>query len=110
MKVQLMLTCLCDAFYGEVGIASVRVLEAAGCEVGFPKNQTCCGQPPFNAGDWDASRRVAEHWRSVFDPAIPIVTPSGSCAAMVQASPRRVLRTWRARRRNRRRVALKEHR
>lgn len=84
MKVQLMLTCLCDAFFGEVGIAAVRVLEAAGCEVLFPADQTCCGQPPFNAGDWDASRGIAERCRSVFDLNVPIVTPSGSCAAMMR--------------------------
>ncbi len=84
MKVQLMLTCLCDAFYGEVGIAAVKVLRAAGCEVVFPEAQTCCGQPPFNAGDWKAARRIAEHCLSVFDPAIPIVSPSGSCTAMVR--------------------------
>jgi L-lactate dehydrogenase complex protein LldE len=60
MTVRLMLTCLCDAFYGEVGIAAVRVLEHAGCRVDFPAGQTCCGQPPFNAGDWDAARPVAE--------------------------------------------------
>jgi L-lactate dehydrogenase complex protein LldE len=84
MKVQLMLTCLCDAFFGEIGIASVKVLRAAGCDVTFPDAQTCCGQPPFNAGDWAASRRIAEHCRSVFDPNVPIVTPSGSCAAMMR--------------------------
>src|SRR3954464_13911547 len=84
MTVQLMLTCLCDAFYGEVGIATVRVLEHAGCTVEFPKEQTCCGQPPFNAGDWDSSRKVAEHWKTVFGDEAPIVTPSSSCAAMVR--------------------------
>ena len=84
MKVQLMLTCLCDAYFGEVGIAAVKVLQAAGCDVAFPEAQTCCGQPPFNSGDWAASRRIAEHCLSVFDPSIPIVTPSGSCAAMLR--------------------------
>ncbi len=84
MKVQLMLTCLCDAFFGEVGIAAVQVLEAAGCEVVFPENQTCCGQPPYNAGDWAASRKIANYCVSVFDPSLPVVTPSGSCTAMVR--------------------------
>lgn len=84
MKVQLMLTCLCDAFFGEVGISAVRVLEACGCEVVFPESQTCCGQPPYNAGDWKASRKIAEHCLTVFDPTLPIVTPSGSCAAMMR--------------------------
>jgi len=84
MKVQLMLTCLCDAFYGEVGIAAVKVLRAAGCEVVFPEGQTCCGQPPFNSGDWEAARAIGEHAIRQFDPSVPIVTPSGSCAAMVR--------------------------
>ena len=85
MKVRLMLTCLCDAFFCEVGIAAVKVLRAAGCEVVFDDRQTCCGQPPFNAGDWAASRKIAEHWLSVFpSPGDPIVTPSGSCAAMIR--------------------------
>lgn len=84
MKVQLQLTCLCDAFYGEVGVAAVRILEHAGCEVVFPGDQTCCGQPPFNAGDWDAARAVARHARNVFEPSIPIVCASSSCTAMLR--------------------------
>lgn len=84
MKVRLMLTCLCDAFFGEVGIATVRVLEHAGCEVVFDERQTCCGQPPFNAGDWAAARKIATHCQTVFAGPEAIVTPSGSCAAMLR--------------------------
>lgn len=84
MRVQLMLTCLADAFYGEVGIASVRVLEHAGCQVSFPEGQTCCGQPPFNAGDWETARSVARRSKTVFEEGVPIVTPSSSCAAMMR--------------------------
>jgi L-lactate dehydrogenase complex protein LldE len=81
-----MLTCLCDAFYGEVGIASARVLEHAGCAVEFVSEQTCCGQPPYNAGDWNAARKIAEHCRSTLGIGgdIPVVTPSSSCAAMLR--------------------------
>ncbi len=78
-----MLTCLCDALYGEVGIATVKVLEAAGCEVVFEEQQTCCGQPPFNAGDWDAARSMAARCRSLFSDNDPVVVPSGSCTAMM---------------------------
>lgn len=86
MTVRLMLTCLCDAFYGDVGIATVKVLEHVGCSVEFPYDQTCCGQPPFNSGDWASARKVAGHWKSVFGEAdgSPIVTPSSSCAAMIR--------------------------
>jgi len=78
-----MLTCLCDAFYGEVGIATVKVLEHAGAKVVFPESQTCCGQPPFNAGDWNAARRLATKASTVFAGEDAIVTPSASCAAML---------------------------
>lgn len=84
MTVQLMLTCLCDALYGEVGVATVRVLEHCGVKVVFPVEQTCCGQPAFNSGDWDAARTVSDRVWSIFDPSIPIVIPSGSCAAMMR--------------------------
>jgi len=80
---QLMTTCLCDAFYPEVAQATVEVLEHVNCRVSFPENQTCCGQPAFNAGDWDAARKVIRHTVKVFDGAEPVVSPSGSCAAMV---------------------------
>lgn len=84
MRVQLMLTCLCDAFFGEVGIATVRILEHAGCTVVFPETQTCCGQPPFNAGDWAASKLVAQSCINSFDRSVVVVTPSASCAAMLR--------------------------
>lgn len=78
-----MATCLCDAFYDDVAVATVEVLEHLGCTVEFPENQTCCGQPAFNSGDWNASRRVMRHVLSVFQGELPIIVPSGSCAAML---------------------------
>jgi L-lactate dehydrogenase complex protein LldE len=82
-RVQLMATCLCDAFFDDVARATVEVLEHLGCEVVFPEDQTCCGQPAFNSGDWPAARTVARHTLRVFDAAEPVVVPSGSCARMV---------------------------
>jgi L-lactate dehydrogenase complex protein LldE len=82
-RVQLMATCLCDAFHDGVARATVEVLEHLGCEVVFPEGQTCCGQPAFNAGDWPSSRKVVRHTASVFAGSDPVVVPSGSCAAMV---------------------------
>lgn len=84
MKVQLMITCLGDALCGEVGIATVQVLEAAGCTVVFPEAQTCCGQPPFNAGHRPEAQALSAHLRRVFDADLAIVTPSASCAAMLR--------------------------
>lgn len=78
-----MATCLCDAFYDEAARATVEVLEFLGCEVLFPEGQTCCGQPAFNGGDWKASRAVVRHCASVFAGDLPVIVPSGSCAAMI---------------------------
>ncbi len=82
-RVQLMATCLCDAFHDDVAAATVEVLEHLGCEVGFPEGQTCCGQPAFNGGDWESSRRVVRHTVRTFSGGDPVVVPSGSCAAML---------------------------
>lgn len=82
-RVQLMATCICDAFYDDVARATVEVLEHLGCAVDFPAAQTCCGQPAFNGGDWPASRKVVRHTVKTFDGEAPIVVPSGSCAAMM---------------------------
>jgi len=78
-----MATCLCDAFYDDVAAATVEVLEHLGVEVVFPEAQTCCGQPAFNGGDWDASRKVVRHTVRTFAGEEPVVVPSGSCAAML---------------------------
>jgi L-lactate dehydrogenase complex protein LldE len=81
--VQLMATCLCDAFYDDVARATVEVLEYLGCLVDFPEGQTCCGQPAFNGGDWAASRQVVRHTVRTFSGDTPVVVPSSSCAAMM---------------------------
>lgn len=82
-RVQLMATCICDAFYDDVARATVEVLEYLGCKVEFPAGQTCCGQPAFNGGDWAASRKVVRHTVETFAGETPVVVPSGSCAAMM---------------------------
>jgi len=53
------------------------VLEYLGVEVDFPEGQTCCGQPAFNGGDWEASRKVVRHTVQVFAGDDPVVVPSG---------------------------------
>lgn len=82
-RVQLMATCVCDAFFDDVARATVEVLEYLGCAVEFPAGQTCCGQPAFNSGDWPASRQVVRHTVATFAGSVPVVVPSASCAAML---------------------------
>jgi L-lactate dehydrogenase complex protein LldE len=81
---QLFVTCLVDAFAPSVGEAVVDLLEGAGVPVEFPADQTCCGQPAFNAGFDHEARRMAVHTIRVLDATEgPIIVPSGSCADMI---------------------------
>lgn len=82
---QLFVTCLVDTFFPEVGEATVRLLRSCGVKVAFPRGQTCCGQPMFNAGLRPDARRVGEHILRVFGRTDgDIVMPSGSCAHMIR--------------------------
>ena len=81
---QLFITCLIDGFAPHVGAAAVDLLESLDVPVEFPEDQTCCGQPAFNAGFHDEARRMAVHTIRVLDETDgPIVVPSGSCADMI---------------------------
>jgi L-lactate dehydrogenase complex protein LldE len=79
-----MVTCLGDALFPDAGVATVRLLRRLGVAVEFPAAQTCCGQPHFNSGFRDDARDLARHTLRTFDDGRLVVTPSGSCAAMVK--------------------------
>ncbi len=85
--VQLFITCIIDTLYPQTGEAVVRVLQKAGVNVSFPPNQTCCGQPAFNAGLRKEARKMALQTIKAFEgyPG-PVVVPSGSCVAMIRHS------------------------
>jgi L-lactate dehydrogenase complex protein LldE len=85
IKVGLFVTCLVDQMWSSIGTSSVEVLRRAGCTVEFDERQTCCGQPAFNTGYRVEARRVAERFIELCEDskAEAIVSPSGSCTAMV---------------------------
>lgn len=85
MKVALFVTCLVDQLWSSVGTSSVAVLRRVGCDVEFDDRQTCCAQPAFNTGYRNEARQVAKRFIEVFEEskADAIVSPSGSCTAMV---------------------------
>jgi len=83
-KVTLFVPCYVDQLLPEVAADTVRVLRRIGCEVEFPENQTCCGQPAFNTGYWNDARPCAERFVRVFGGAEVVVCPSGSCTTMVR--------------------------
>jgi L-lactate dehydrogenase complex protein LldE len=84
MHVSLMITCLGDALFPDVGVATVRLLRRLGVTVDFPAAQTCCGQPHFNSGYHGDARDLARHTIRAFANGSMVVSPSGSCAAMVK--------------------------
>jgi L-lactate dehydrogenase complex protein LldE len=83
-RAALMITCLADMFYPEVGERIVRLLRRLGIEVTLPAGQTCCGLPLFNSGYHDEAAAVARRTVSVFRGADAVIVPSGSCAWMVK--------------------------
>ncbi|HOE97386.1 MAG TPA: (Fe-S)-binding protein [Candidatus Sumerlaeota bacterium] len=82
--VSVLIPCLVDQVYPEMGWAMVAVLRRLGYGVDYRRGQTCCGQPAFNAGHWGEARRVAGHCLEVFRGAERVVCPSGSCTAMLR--------------------------
>jgi L-lactate dehydrogenase complex protein LldE len=83
-RVSLMVTCLGDLFFPEVGVSIVRLLRRLGATVEFPQGQTCCGLPLFNSGYHAEARAVATRTVALFRDADHVVVPSGSCAWMVK--------------------------
>jgi L-lactate dehydrogenase complex protein LldE len=83
-RVALFLPCYCDALFPQVGIAAVRLFERLGVRLEYPMEQTCCGQPAFNAGLWPEAAALARRFARVFDAFPWIVVPSGSCGAMTR--------------------------
>ncbi|MFD7118948.1 (Fe-S)-binding protein [Streptomyces sp. NPDC059922] len=84
MRAALFVTCVNDAVYPATGIATVRLLERLGVEVDFPEAQTCCGQPQFNTGYRRETEPLVRRMTRAFEGYDYVVTPSGSCAAMVR--------------------------
>jgi len=85
MHVGLFVTCLVDQLWSDIGVSTLKVLERAGCTVEFDERQTCCAQPAYNTGYRSEARQVARRFIEMCEAskAEAIVSPSGSCTAMV---------------------------
>jgi L-lactate dehydrogenase complex protein LldE len=84
MKVGLFIPCYIDQFYPQVAIATLQLLEKLGCEVDYPMQQTCCGQPMANAGFANLSSGCNKNFIQNFAGYDYIVSPSGSCVLHVK--------------------------
>ena len=83
-KVTLFIQCLVDTLYPEVGEAMVAIFRKLGVAMDCPVDQTCCGQPAFNAGYRREAQIAARRFIEIFENAETIVCPSGSCVHMVR--------------------------
>jgi len=84
MKIELFIPCFIDQLFPDTAFNTVKVLEKAGCTVQYNPNQTCCGQPAFNAGFWDEAKEIGSKWLNDFSEDRYIVSPSASCTGMVK--------------------------
>lgn len=84
MNVEIFIPCFIDQLFPLTAFNMVKVLKKAGCNVSYNTNQTCCGQPAFNAGFWEDSKSVCNKFLNDFKDAQYIVTPSASCAGFVR--------------------------
>ena len=83
-QITLFVQCLVDGLYPEVGEAMLTLFHRLDIQVNCPMDQTCCGQPAFNAGYRKAARVAAKRFIEIFEDAEWIVCPSGSCVNMVK--------------------------
>jgi L-lactate dehydrogenase complex protein LldE len=84
MKVALFVPCFIDAFYPQVGIATLELLERLGLDVDYPQDQTCCGQPMANSGAHKEAAGAERVFARNFADYDYIVGPSASCTHHVR--------------------------
>ncbi|HEX8314798.1 MAG TPA: (Fe-S)-binding protein [Flavisolibacter sp.] len=84
MKVGLFVPCYIDQFYPAVAVATLQLLEKLGCNVVYPTNQTCCGQPMANSGFASLTHGCNHNFIKNFSGFDYIVAPSGSCVLHIK--------------------------
>ncbi|MFY7898646.1 MAG: (Fe-S)-binding protein [Chitinophagaceae bacterium] len=84
MNVHIFVPCFVDQLYPQVAFNMIKILEKLGCNVIYNANQTCCGQPAFNAGFWGESKEVCSKFMTDFADADYIVAPSASCIGFLR--------------------------
>lgn len=86
MKVELFIPCFVDQFSPDTGFNMVKVLEKYGCSVHYNLEQTCCGQPAFNAGHWEDAREIGEKLLNEISTDKTLVCGAASCTSMIRNS------------------------
>jgi L-lactate dehydrogenase complex protein LldE len=84
MNVQLFIPCFVDQLYPQTAFNMIKVLEKMGCTITYNTQQTCCGQPAFNAGFWNEAKAVCSKFIKDFRGSDFIVAPSASCVGFIK--------------------------
>lgn len=86
MRIALFATCIVDAMFPRVALATVRILERLGHDVVFPHGQGCCAQMHVNSGYMAGALPVVRNHVKAFSAADydVAVAPSGSCVASLR--------------------------
>lgn len=84
MDVQIFIPCFVDQLYPETAFNMIKILEKFGCNIQYNTQQTCCGQPAFNAGFWEDAKPVCSKFINEFKNAQYVVAPSASCIGFVR--------------------------
>ena len=84
MIVDIFIPCFVDQLYPQTAVNMVKLLEKVGCAVNYNVEQTCCGQPAFNAGFWGEAKEVCGKFLKDFSGTDYIVAPSASCVGFVR--------------------------
>ena len=84
MKASLFIPCTVDLLMPEIGTAVFRLLSHLGVSPEYHREQTCCGQPLFNAGYRPQAKRAAKHFIKLFENDERVVSPAGSCVCMIK--------------------------
>jgi len=69
----------------QIGMAAIKVLEAAGFKVVLPAERKCCGRPAFSQGHLDRARKLARHNLALLNldmEGAPIIFLEPSCYSM----------------------------
>jgi len=84
MTIEVFIPCFIDQLFPQTAFNTIKILEKAGCKVIYNPEQTCCGQPAYNAGFWDEAKTVGSKFLNDFSEENYIVSPSASCTGMVK--------------------------
>ena len=81
--------CVAQVTFSDLNRATIRVLQANGCEVVVPAAQACCGALAAHAGVREVARDLAQRNFSAFDPDDfdAIINNASGCGSMLKEYP-----------------------